>query len=129
MKFKLNKHVFNKDKFDKTINTDFSEFKDSPQFKFFDLSLASINDFFTLYSNFFYEIPKYGDSNSHEYIIKTSNNYINIENLNDEMNDFIEEIDELRKENLQLRTEISGLTLSQESNLKSKTPSLPLSTS
>ena len=39
----------------------------------FDLNLATIKDFFTLYSNFFYEIPKEGETNSHTFLIPVCN--------------------------------------------------------
>jgi len=106
--FKLNRNVFNKDKFGKTINLNFTELGEESVPGVFDLNLATIEDFFTLYDNLFYEIPKQGSSNSHEFIIQTSNDYVEIALINDEINDLIEEINDLREENLNLRGELTG---------------------
>ena len=70
-KTKLNRQVFDKSKFGNTVDTSFSELVNinQPDPSFFDSSLAGIEDFFTIYENIFYEIPKNGDVNTHEYLI------------------------------------------------------------
>jgi hypothetical protein len=42
---KLNRQVFDKDKFKETINTGFSELSSQPDPKFFDIDLATLKDF------------------------------------------------------------------------------------
>ena len=49
----LNKQVFDKDKFKETIDTNFSELISTPNPAFFDINLATIDDFFVLYNKLF----------------------------------------------------------------------------
>ena len=99
----LNRQVFDKDKFNKTIDTQFSQLVEVPNPTFFDINLATIEDFFTLYNNFFFQIPKFGETNSHEYIVKESGQYINIQSDSEEINALLDEISQLRQENLEIR--------------------------
>ena len=74
--------------------------------------MATVEDFFTLYDNFFFEIPKEGDINSHRFLFKESGDYINAELINEEIQALLQEIVELRQENLELRQEqITGLQI------------------
>jgi len=99
----LNRQVFDKDKFNKTIDTQFSQLVEVPNPTFFDINLATVEDFFTLYNNFFFQIPKFGETNSHEYIVKESGQYINIQSDSEEINALLDEISQLRQENLEIR--------------------------
>ncbi len=111
-KVNLNRQVFDKDKFNKTVDTSFSQLgvkKEDPSF--FDPQLGTVGDFFTLYSNLFYEIPKSGEINSHEFLIKESTEYTGFEQFNEEINSLLLEIKDLREENLDLRQQIVNLTL------------------
>lgn len=106
----LNRQVFNKQKFKDTVNTSFTQLgAQQPDPSFFDINLATIPDFFTLYDKFFFEIPKEGEINSHEYLVVESGNYINFQQNNEEIKALLEEIAELRTENLELRQEISDV--------------------
>ena len=100
---KLNRQVFDKDKFKETINTEFNQLVEQPDPTFFDLELATIEDFFTLYNKFFFEIPKLGETNSHEFLIKESTEYVGFEAVNEEIQALLDEIAALREENLELR--------------------------
>ena len=78
IKLDLNKKVFNKEIYSKTIDTNFKELGIIPVTE--DLSnTISIEDFFDNYNSIFYSIPKSGETNSHEFLIKTSGDYINFE--------------------------------------------------
>jgi AAA15 family ATPase/GTPase len=70
---------------------------------FFDVNLATVEDFFTIYGNLFLEIPKNGEVNSHEFLINESTEYINFVAQNDTLNSLLQEIAELRQENLDIR--------------------------
>lgn len=109
MEISLKRQVFDKDKFDKTIDTQFSELKFSPEIFNFDVNLATVEDFFILYNKFFYIIPKEGEINSHEFLIKESSEYINYQSNNEEIQALLEEITSLREENLQLRQDQTEL--------------------
>lgn len=102
----LSQQVFPKKDFNKTVNTSFTQLVNTPDPSFFDINLATIEDFFTLYTKFFYEIPKEGEVNSHTYLITESSEYVNFNPNQEEIEALLEEITELRQENLELRQEI-----------------------
>ena len=109
----LNRQVFSKEKFNETIDTSFSQL--GPQQSdpsFFDINLATQEDFFTLYDKFFFEIPKEGDTNSHAYLIQESSGYVGFQQNQEEIQALLQEIADLREENLTLRQE--NVTLTQE---------------
>jgi hypothetical protein len=70
-------------------------------------ALPSVNQFFDYYNQLFFDIPKFGETNSHEYLIKTSQEYIGVSAVvNDELQALINEITELRQENLDLQQQL-----------------------
>ena len=100
-KIDLKKDIFNKDQYLRVIDTDFNELGVTTIQE--DLEeQTSIEDFFNLYNELFYNIPPTGESNSHEFIVQQSGNYINFE-------DNLEEIEVLRNEITQLRRELLSL--------------------
>lgn len=105
MNVKLKRQVFDKEKFEETVNTEFSQLKSVPDPSFFDIDLATLDDFWTLYERFFFEIPQLGDINSHEYLSRESGNFANIDSSNEEIQALLDEIASLREENLELRKE------------------------
>ena len=111
-KVKLNKTVFDKGKFEQTVDTSFSQLVTKPEQKFFDISLASVDDFFAIYTNLFYDIPKEGETNSHEYLVKESGEYIDFNQINEDIQILLDEITKLREESLKKDTTI--LDLEQE---------------
>ena len=117
MKVDLNRQVFNKDKFNETVDTTFSQLVDNTPAPVFDVNLATVEDFFTLYDKFFFEIPKEGDVNSHRFIFKENGDYINAELINEEVQALLQEIVDLRQENLELRQEqIAGLDIANSND-------------
>jgi hypothetical protein len=67
----------------------------------------SVAEFFQNYQALFFSIPKFGDTNSHEYLIKTSSEYVGSTNLNDDLiQALLEETNQLRQENLDLQQSI-----------------------
>ena len=102
----LNRQVFNKQKFNNTVDTTFSELGvQEPDLGFFDLNLATVDDFFTLYNKLFFEIPKEGAINSHTFLVKESGDYVGSQQINDEIQALLQEITDIREENLELRKE------------------------
>ena len=99
----LKKDVFSKAQYVKTIDTSFNELgvkSVSQQIQ----EETSVEEFFDLYSQLFYEIPAEGETNSHRYLVIQSGEYINFdENL--------EEIEALRQEIARLRTDILDLQI------------------
>ncbi len=102
----LNRQVFDKQKFHDTVDTEFSELGvENQDLSFFDVNLATQEDFFTLYSKLFFEIPKEGNINSHTYLIKESTDFVGAQKRSSDIQALLDEIAELRRENLELRTE------------------------
>ena len=105
----LKRQVFNKNAFNNTIKTEFTQLNTKLDPSFFDVNLASQEDFWILYTKFFYEIPKEGDINSHEYLVETSGGYIDYAPQREEIEALLQEIADLRTENLEVRQEIAGI--------------------
>ena len=102
----LNKQVFEKRQYDRTINTSFTQLGQSTLVDT-GSALPSVDQFFDYYNQLFFDIPKFGVTNSHEYLIKTSQDYIGASNIvNDEIIALIEEITQLRQENLELNQQL-----------------------
>jgi 23S rRNA maturation mini-RNase III len=99
----FNRQVFNKSKFHDTVDTEFSQLVQTPDETFFDVNLATVGDFFTIYENLFFNIPRLGEANSHEFLIKQSTEYIGFEEQNQTIQALLDEITELREENLEIR--------------------------
>jgi len=108
-KLTLKAQRYNKDKFNETVNKEFSQLVNVPDPSFFDRDLAVLDDFWYLYDKFFYIIPKLGEIESHQYLAKTSGEYADFSNINSEIQALLDEIAELRKENLDLIKEATNL--------------------
>ena len=109
----LTKEVFDKSSFNETLDIAFSQLGPENQLdpSFFDVSLATLEDFWTLYDKFFYDIPKTGP-NSHETLAQTSGEYANYELIQEQIQALLDEIAEIREENVNLRIENVDLTVS-----------------
>tara|TARA_R100000773_G_scaffold830_1_gene1439 strand:- start:96 stop:503 length:408 start_codon:yes stop_codon:yes gene_type:complete len=108
-KITLKAQRFNKEKFNETVNTEFTQLVNVPDPSFFDRDLANLDDFWYLYDKFFYIIPKLGDVESHQYLAKTSGEYSDFATINDEIKALLDEIAELRRENLDLVQDATNL--------------------
>jgi predicted unusual protein kinase regulating ubiquinone biosynthesis (AarF/ABC1/UbiB family) len=107
----LIKPSFNKNSYEKVIDTSFSQLTQPVVNTAADQPI-SVQQFFTYYQQLFFTIPKFGEVNSHEYLIKTSTEYIGeTTNENDELiQSLLEEINQLRQENLDLQQNVLNLT-------------------
>ena len=102
-KVDLIKDVFNKPQYIKTIDTSFKELGVTTINQ--DLqNQTTVEDFFNLYNELFYEIPAEGETNSHRYLVEQSGEYINFNDINEEIEALREEITQLRQELLQEQT-------------------------
>ena len=93
----LNKEVFNKIDYTKTIKTTFTQLGVKTVQEQID-EQPTVQEFFNLYNNLFYQINEVGPTNSHEYLVKTSGNYINSEGDNIIIQALQKEIADLRVE-------------------------------
>tara|TARA_Y100000114_G_scaffold130642_1_gene128546 strand:+ start:162 stop:752 length:591 start_codon:yes stop_codon:yes gene_type:complete len=98
----LIKDVFNKAEYIKTIDTSFNELGTTTIVQD-EQTQPTVEEFFELYNSLFYDIPALGETNSHDYLIKTSGDYINFEENNVEIQALQSEIAQLRSDLLTLR--------------------------
>jgi hypothetical protein len=114
-KVDLQKSVFNKSQYEQTIDTEFSEFGVTSIQE--DLqNETTVEDFFTEYNELFYDIPAEGDVNSHQYLVRTSGEYISFDANQEEIDALRDEIAILRQENLELVQENANLLLSSSAS-------------
>ena len=100
----IQKTVFNKESFDKVVDTQFHQLGVQSA----ALSEFTIDDFFRLYNEVFYQIPKEGNSNSHQYIIQKEADYLGIDLSSDNVQALLDEITVLRQELINLQQATSG---------------------
>ena len=104
---KIEKKVFDKSIFPKVIDTQFNQLLNNQS----NISTPTftIDDFFELYEQLFYQIPKEGDINSHNFIIQKEAEYLDIIISQDDIQALLDEITNLRQEILNAQTIISEL--------------------
>ena len=107
----LVREVFNKAEYIKTIDTSFNELGATTITQ--DLEAQpSVQEFFGLYNSLFYDIPAMGDTNSHQYLARTSGEYINFEEVNGEIQALQAEIAQLRSDLLTAQIENAKVLVS-----------------
>jgi hypothetical protein len=102
----LNKQVYSKTQYERVIDTSFTQLVQPAATSSVVNPTISVSEFFTNYQTLFFEIPKFGDINSHQYLIKTSQEYAGNFNNDDTIQALIEEITQLRQENLDLQQQL-----------------------
>jgi hypothetical protein len=109
----LSKQVFAKSQYERVIDTSFTQLLQPTPTSSVVLPTVSVTEFFQNYQQLFFVIPKFGDTESHEYLIKTSQEYIGSFNNDDTIQALVEEITNLRQENLTLQQQLltGSLTL------------------
>jgi hypothetical protein len=109
----LIKQVFAKSQYERVIDTSFTQLLQPSPTSSVVLPTVSVTEFFQNYQQLFFVIPKFGDTESHEYLIKTSQEYVGSFNNDDTIQALVEEITNLRQENLTLQQQLltGSLTL------------------
>lgn len=118
----LNKKVYSKNQYTRVIDTKFSQLASSISTQnISDRSVevstnpqntnALISKFFSEYNELFLQIPKFGDINSHEFLIKTSTEFIGFNPVSDEVQALVDEINILQQTNLELNEKLLSLDL------------------
>jgi hypothetical protein len=115
-KIDLKKKGYNKVVYPTIINTRFNE-----------LGVISVNsqieatptveDFFDLYNQLFYEIPAFGNTNSHQYLIQTSAEYIDYQANQEEIEALRLEITQLRRDLLESQIAQAELASGESLNI------------
>lgn len=104
---------YNRPELSKTVDTQFTELITPTAVVETATTLPTVAEFFQYYQDLFYQIPKTGDINSHEYLVKTSGEYIGGAEINQEVQALQQEITQLRQENLQLQQSLVNITTAQ----------------
>jgi hypothetical protein len=80
--------------YDKVLDTEFRTFITNPT-----VNTLTLDEFFQNYNDLFYQIPKEGDINSHQYILDQTLQYLNLRLANDEeIQLLLDEITNLRRQ-------------------------------
>lgn len=102
----VQKTVFSKDSYSRVIDTQFSQLITQE-----DETLSfSVDDFFELYDQLFYQIPRDGETNSHQYILQREADYLGISISQEDVQALLDEITFLRQQVLDTQTIINDLT-------------------
>lgn len=111
----LRKKLYDKEAYLNTINTQFNELIPTPTPPPVEV-VTTVDEFFQIYENLFYEIPKEGNVNSHEYLIKQSTEYVGAQGISNEIQALLDEITFLRQENLTLQQNLIDLVEDDNNN-------------
>lgn len=87
--------------FDNVVDRSFSELV-PPQTEQVAAPSVSVEDFFYYYDQLFFDIPITGDTNSHQYLVSRSTQYLGGSTIDAEKEALIEEINALRQQILDL---------------------------
>ena len=117
----LRREVFNKDQYKQVIDTNFSQLGVTSVSASAEDTI-SVEEFFGNFNSIFYDIPPNGETNSHEFLVRESGQYINFDQIADEILALQEEIAGLRKELLAEQIKVIEL----ESGVSVDTGSLDL---
>jgi hypothetical protein len=112
----LIKDVYSKIEYPRVIDTNFNQLGVISVNEQLNLT-PTVDDFFKLYNDLFYEIPAFGPSNSHEYLIVTSGEYINYDQDSAIIATLQNEITNLRRELLQAQIEKAEALTGQNFNI------------
>jgi hypothetical protein len=120
-KLTLTRTSFNKDQYEKVIDTRFSQLANTTEVEESPTSVLSktieIDDFFDKYEQLFFQIPKLGETRSHEYLIKKSSEYVGSSLTNDEIQALIDEINILQQQNLELNQRLVEIQVSSSQQI------------
>jgi hypothetical protein len=99
------KSVFTTTEFNKVVDTSFKTFTQPIP----EEDLDTPEELFRLYEKLYYSIDITGETNSHEYLIKKSSELVNFDAVTEEIQPLLDEIAQLREQNLALNQQILSL--------------------
>jgi len=112
-KITLSKNVYSKTQFEKTVDTSFSQLvPTTPETPI--TNIPTVDEFFTYYRELFFTIPKEGETNSHQYLVNTSGEYIGDTGTSAEIEVLLEEINNLRAQVLTQQELLQTLRSTQD---------------
>lgn len=101
----IRKTVLNKTEFLKVVDKSFSTFTQPV----INTGLDTTEEFFRLYEELYYVIDVTGATNSHEYLVRKSSELLNFDAVTEDIQPLLDEIAQLRAENLALNQQILTL--------------------
>jgi len=104
----VQKTVFNKDTYGRVIDTQFSQLLNQNAEE--ETLSFTVDDFFELYEQVFYQIPKEGNTNSHQFILQKEAEYLGVSISQDDIQALLNEITALRQQVIDAQTIINDLT-------------------
>ena len=120
---KINKTVYDKNAYERLVNTKFSQIGAPPPPEQIKNAQPTTNKFFKLYNELFYDIPENGEVDSHKFLIEKSSEYINYEANSEEISALQNEIADLRQQLLTEQKRIIELQTSIDINSELNNPS------
>lgn len=119
----LNRNVFNKNSYPKVIDTRFRELGvKTPQEQIEDQ--PSVQEFFNMYNELFFQINEFGPE-SHEYLVKTSGEYINYSAENEIVQLLQAEIATLREQLLEAQQQVADIAATIPEAPEIEIPEIP----
>jgi hypothetical protein len=97
----LVKEVYGRNTFTRVVDTSFTELYTPVTASAAISQQITVDQFFDLYNELFFDIPATGEINSHEYIVARSTEYLGGGVLTDNEKAYIEEINALRQQLLE----------------------------
>jgi hypothetical protein len=104
----IEKQVFDKNSFNRVVNTQFNQLLNNQPIN--ETPVVTVDDFFILYDQLFYQIPKEGDINSHRFILQKEADYLGVIINQDDIQVLLDEITSLRQQVLDTQSIIKDLT-------------------
>lgn len=101
----LQKTVFGKVDFSKVVDTSFKTFTQPVP----EEDLDTPEELFRLYDKLYYSIDLEGDENSHRYLVNKSSELLNFDATTEDIQPLLDEIAQLREENLALNQQVFTL--------------------
>lgn len=99
----LYREVYGQNTYRRVIDTEFRQLVEPPAAEEQDFT---VERFFQLYEQLFFEIPVTGEINSHEFLVRTSSEYIGGAVITDNEKALIQEINSLRQQLLEANTNL-----------------------
>lgn len=103
----LVKEAYGRVTYSKVIDTNFTELYAPVSAS--TAPAVTVEEFFDLYNDLFFQIPATGEVNSHEYLVARSTEYLGGGVLTDNERAYIEEINTLRQQLLEANTNFLNL--------------------
>lgn len=99
-KIKLQKDTYQEDSYSNIIDKEFKEFDVNQDLT--PLTRPTVEDFFKMYNELFYDIPKEGDAETHRALVDRSAQYLGLNVSTESIQALIDEVTSLRQQLLDI---------------------------